>query len=138
MGYLQGWIEAQVKAQLLATNQAKAIVRYEDVCQNPGEQFERLFNFADIDYSSNIIAAISNSLSRNSSVAAGDFSLTRNSSELAQIKVKAGDHENYVQLMHAYQQAFSDFKQCRKIDSTATNNITTSYCKDSALVTFIE
>ncbi|WP_057830659.1 sulfotransferase domain-containing protein [Colwellia sp. TT2012] len=134
MGYLQGWVEAMVKEQITITNNSATIIRYEDVCQSPDEQFKALFDFADLNYSSNTIAAISKSLSRNSRVAAGDFTLTRKSSELAQIKVKAGEHANYFQLMDAYQQAFSNFKQNTKLDNRSTNNITTSYCKDSALV----
>jgi hypothetical protein len=136
MGYLQGWIEAMAKEKIAITGCSATVVRYEDVCKAPENQFKKLFNFADIDYSDNVISAIKKSLSRKGSVATGDFSLTRNSSELVQIKVKTGEHDDYFQLMHAYQQAFSDFKQLRKVDSTVIKNITKSYCKDSPLVTF--
>ncbi len=134
MGYLQGWIEAMVKEQISITNNPVTIIRYEDVCQAADKQFTKLFNFADINFSSNTKAAINNSLSRKSNVAAGDFSLTRNSSELAKITVKKEDHEHYFQLMDAYQQAFSDFKEITKADNSSATNSTISYCKNSALV----
>jgi hypothetical protein len=134
MGYLQGWIEAMVKEQITITNNIVKVIRYEDVCQAPNEQFKTLFNFAGIDYSIDIVQKIKISQSRKDNVAAGDFSLTRNSAKLAQIKIPPDQCDGYCQLMNAYEKAFSDFKQSRKVESTSAKNITTSYSQDSSLV----
>jgi hypothetical protein len=127
MGYLQGWIEALVKEHIGTSDNTFVIIRYEDVCQTPYEQFKTLFNFANIHYSEYIITKIEISQSRKESVAAGDFSLTRNSAKLAQIKIPTEEHENYFQLMKAYQQAFNDFRQNRKPSNPLSKSLGISY-----------
>jgi hypothetical protein len=134
MGYLQGWIEAMVKEQITITNNAVTIIRYEDVCQAPSKEFEQLFSFSNINYSTDIVKKINSSQSRKNIVAAGDFSLTRNSDELAQIKVKSVDHKIYYQLMKAYQQAFSDFTKNSTRSKNYHKKITASYDTDSSMV----
>lgn len=139
MGYLQGWIEALAKEQIAITNNPVTIIRYEDVCSAPNELFKKLFSFTGIEYSTNIINKIKASRSRKDSVAAGDFSLTRNSSKLAQINIKAEEHPYYFQLMTAYQQAFDDFKQSSAlatslVESTDIRYQSTSYQQNSSLV----
>ncbi|MCP4990436.1 MAG: sulfotransferase domain-containing protein [Colwellia sp.] len=135
MGYLQGWIEALAKSQIINSKNSVVTVRYEDICQAPKSEFKTLFGFIAINYSTKAFSAITKSLSRKSEVGAGDFSLTRNSSELAQVKVKPEEQQVYFQLMNAYQQAFSDFKQNEiALGKQATPNIAASYEANSALV----
>lgn len=134
MGYLQGWIEALAKEHIATSENSFVIIRYEDVCQTPYEQFKALFNFANIHYSENIITKIKNSQSRKDNVAAGDFSLKRNSTKLAQIKIPTEEHDTYFQLMNAYQQAFNDFRKSRKFHLPPSKSVSISYCKDSPFV----
>lgn len=134
MGYLQGWIEALAKEKIARTDNSVTIIRYEDICQKPDEQFKALFNFANIGYSNTIIQKIQSSRSGKNNVAVGDFSLTRNSAELAQVKIKTDEHEFYLQLMKSYKQAFIDYKKSRSLDENTAQGITASYEINSSLV----
>ena len=134
MGYLQGWIEATVKLALTTSNKPTQIVRYEDICLSPESEFKALFNFANINFSSEANERITNSLSRGGSVSAGDFSLTRNQAELTKIKIAKEEQCHYLSLMNAYHQAIQDFNTQVPLDSLSK----ASYPKTYNLVEFSE
>jgi len=132
MGYLQGWVEALVKNSLPENSNLTEIVRYEDICQTPEDKFKQLFDFANFNYSSDVLKRIKVSLSKKNEVAAGDFSLVRNKSALEKINVKPEEQENYTALITAYEQAIIDYSQNKKL----IKNIIPCYLKNSSLVHF--
>lgn len=110
MGFLLGWIEARTKQQL---NSKSITIRYEDICQDPITEFKQIFNRVNLLFNQRmhdiITETISNSATKN--IAAGDFSLIRNKTDVTFVKVKTTDKANYIRLMTAYIQAISDYNQ---------------------------
>jgi hypothetical protein len=154
MGYLQGWIEASVKQQLtnshlkvgdllnsnttepasIAPDNKVMVIRYEDICQAPQQKFNNLFDFTGIEFSTQALTRINQSLSYKQKVNAGDFSLNRNKEALQQIKVKPEDHQAYLQLMQAYLQAFADCQQSNAQNGLSNQHIMASYTLDEPFI----
>jgi hypothetical protein len=154
MGYLQGWIEASVKQQLtnshlkvgdllnsnttepssIAPDNKVMVIRYEDICQAPQQKFNNLFDFTGIEFSTQALTRINQSLSYKQKVNAGDFSLNRNKEALQQIKIKPEDHQAYLQLMQAYLQAFADCQQSNAQNGLSNQHIMASYTLDEPFI----
>lgn len=126
MGFLQGWIEARTKHTLC--NEHCLQVRYEDICQSPETEIDKILSFCHLTSNDVIKDQLSDSLTNEKEVAAGDFSLKRNRKMIGKIAVKKADKENYKKLMKLYQHGFSAYKQYHK------SKLDISYNKQSSFL----
>ncbi|WP_286233222.1 sulfotransferase domain-containing protein [Thalassotalea sediminis] len=129
MGYLLGWIEAHTKHAL--TNR-HLVTRYEDICAAPEEQFDALCNFSSLAFSTMLKARLIRSISGKKAVEKGNFSLQRNISDVANIKIAYSDKSKHDKLINAYLLAGEHFNQ---LHQTA---VSLSYQQESAFIKWID
>ncbi|WP_182440226.1 sulfotransferase domain-containing protein [Colwellia sp. RSH04] len=133
MGYLQGWVEGFVKSTLRNSNNHSQVkvVRYEDVCKDPQQEFRTLYSFAGISFLNSDIDNIKASLAGKNSVSPGSFSLTRQASSLIKIIIKKEEQQQYINVMKGYQKAINDYLA---LNTDNKEEISASYINDKQLV----
>jgi len=128
-GYMQGWIEAYVKNSV---DMGKStFIRYEELCRDPLNQFNLLFEQCGLIYSDEVVERIKASISGNRSFEVGDFTLVRKQSDMKNVKVAQNEKSNYLLLMCAYNKAIVDYSTERYQDSTL---LQAEYHNDSCYV----
>lgn len=128
MGYLLGWIESHTKYSLTHRH---LITRYEDICAAPEQQFKALCNFSSLTFSTALKARLTRSISGKQAVKKGDFSLQRNISDVANIKIAYNDKSKHDKLINAYLLAGQHFNQ---LHQTA---VALSYQQESDFIEWI-
>lgn len=83
------------------------VVKYEDLCKEPIKQFSSLFQFSKLTFDIQIQNKIQNSTFAKKEVAAGDFSLRRNSIKAAKITEQMIQSQEYIDTMSGYNSAIS-------------------------------
>ncbi len=136
IGFIQGWSEALAKAEIeLANHNSKTtIIRYEDICANPIEEFSRLFKFCNISFFESARLAIELSLSGKSKIGHGDFSLIRNKEEVTLIKVSKEEAPHLKEVMTAYKQGFNAYFNYKEEDC----ELKPSYDEHSEFIQLLE
>jgi hypothetical protein len=100
-GYLMGIIESKVLSQLKSYD-SLLTVRYEEICESPLDEFKKIFAFADLDFSDQVILNIRDSLGGEQTIAVGDFSLVREKDLVGKVEVTEHEQKRYEELMIAY------------------------------------
>lgn len=142
MAYFQGWTEALVKNRIQTHVACKAkseqqssisCVKYEEICQQPEVQFKQLFEDAKLTLTDNIAVKIKQSLAADKTIAAGDFSLTRNKHQQSKVIIHQNEQEEYQSHTSTYLQGFADYCQSENIDD---DSIKPSYPINSPFVVY--
>ncbi|PCI59726.1 MAG: hypothetical protein COB35_10580 [Gammaproteobacteria bacterium] len=107
-GYLQGLIAVQTQ-ELLKKYDDSINVCYEELCQFPIEQFEKIFSFTGFDFSKRIKNKLTHSHNGKKPIETGDFSLVRDKNKVGKIVVDESEQDNYKQLMAAYKLAWAHY-----------------------------
>lgn len=129
MGYLLGWIEAKTKLEL---SDEAIIIRYEDFCKAPQDNFERLFKQSNLAFNEQIQNTIAQSFSADSKAAVGEFSLQRNNESVAYVKVTKEDEAGYIEVMTVYSRAIADHNK------QYNTKLTSAYRANCSLIKWID
>lgn len=113
IGFLQGWIEARTKR--LMGNSNYICVRYEDICASPETEMTKLMSFCRLQATDKTKKQLSESLTLEKEIGAGDFSLKRNRKQIGKVKLLTTEQDNYDTLIANYHRGFEAYCQHHNI-----------------------